>query len=487
MRIGIAGINHETNSYCRDQTTADEFWLVRGDEVHRLAGTATDLGGMLAGCAELGATPVCTLHAGAQPSGIIAADAYERFKEEILVGLDRAGELDAVFLSLHGAGIVDGIDDLEADLSWAVRDLVGHDTPIVAVFDLHGNVSQHMADALSVGLACHEYPHTDFADRGLEAVRLLPGLVRGDLRPTTHVESVPALLPTTTTLFGPAKEVLDYCRSLEEYPGVVDCSFFHGFPYTDTPLVGSHFVVTTDDDADLARRLARDAATFLWDRIETFAPETLSADQAIARAATIEGRPVVINETSDNPGGGAPGDGTHLLRALVDAGTPNACFGFLCDPLSAAAAHAAGVGATVTLDLGGRYDDLHGSPLRVDAYVKALHDGHFPWQRMFRGVDARLGPMARIDVNGLDVIIASNRSQTFDPEVFAQLGVDVLRYDIVALKSSNHFRAGFQDLAAGIVTADTPGLTTHRIEVFPREKAPGPLWPLDPSANYVSA
>ena len=95
--------------------------------------------------------------------------------------------------------------------------------------------------------------------------------------------------------------------------------------------------------------------------------------------------------------------------------------------------------------------------------------------------------MARIDVNGLDVIIASNRSQTFDPEVFAQLGVDVLRYDIVALKSSNHFRAGFQDLAAGIVTADTPGLTTHRIEVFPREKAPGPLWPLDPSANYVSA
>lgn len=484
MRIGVAGISHETNSYCREQTGADAFWTVRGDELHRLVGTATDLGGMLAGCEELGATPVCTLHAGAQPSGVITADAYATFRQEILDRLATAGTLDAVYLSLHGAGVVDGVDDLEGDLAWAVRDLVGPDVPIVAAFDLHGNVTQHMADALSIGLACHEYPHTDLADRGLEAVRLIPGLLRGELEPVTCVETVPVLLPTTTTLFGPAKEVLDHCLALEADDAVIDCSFFHGFPYTDTPLVGAHLMVTTDGDAALARQVARDAATFLWDRIETFVPETRSAEEAIERARAVGQRPVVINETSDNPGGGAPGDGTHLLRAMLDAGVENACFGFLCDPISAAAAHAAGVGATVSLELGGHTDDLHGSPLRVDASVRALHDGSFHWQKMFRGVDARLGPMARLDVDGLDVIVASNRSQTFDPEVFAQVGIDVTRYDLVALKSSNHFRAGFQDLAAAIVTADPPGLTTHRIEVFPRRRAPGPLWPLDPAARY---
>lgn len=484
MRLGIAGISHETNSYCRELTQADEFWTLRGERVQRLAGTATDVGGMLAGCDEIGATPVCTLVAGASPSGVIAAQAYADFKAEILDGLASAGALDAVALSLHGAGVVEGTDDLEGDLACGVRELVGPEVPIVAVFDLHGNVSQRMADALTLMLPCHHYPHTDLAERGLEALRLLPRLVSGELRPVTCVETLPALLPTSTTLFGPAKQVLDHCLELEQRDGVIDCSFFHGFPYTDTPLVGAHLCATTDADPELARRTARDAARFLWERIDSFRPETLGCEQAIERARSIAGSPVVINETSDNPGGGSPGDGTHLLRAMLEARVENACFGFIVDPVSAKAAHAAGVGATVELRLGGRYDALHGAPLRVSAYVKALHDGRFRWQKMLRGVQAGLGPMARLVIGGIDVIVSSNRSQTFDPEVFAQLGIDVMRYALVALKSSNHFRAGFQELAAGIVTADPPGLTTHRIEVFPRKRAPGPLWPLDREARY---
>jgi microcystin degradation protein MlrC len=487
MRIGVAGISHETNSYCRDQTRAEEFWTIRADRLQRLAGTATDVGGMLAGCQEIGATPVCTLVAGANPSGVISASTYADFKREILDDLRDAGALDAVYLSLHGAGVVDGADDLEGDLACAVRDLVGPDMPIVAVFDLHGNVTQRMADALSIMLACHEYPHTDLAERGLEAVRLIPKLLSGELRPVTCVETLPTLLPTTTTLFGPGKEVLDHCLELEAHEAVIDCSFFHGFPYTDTPHVGAHMVATTNGDPELARRIARDAARYLWERIESFEPETLSCKEAIDRALAIEGRPVVINETSDNPGGGSPGDGTHLLRAMLEAKVENACFGFICDPTSAEAAHAAGIGATVELELGGRYDELHGAPLRVSGYVKALHDGRFHWQKMLRGVQAGLGRMARLTIGGIDVIVVSSRSQTFDPEVFRQVGIDVMRYKLVGLKSSNHFRAGFQDLAAGIVTADPPGLTTHRIEVFPRKRAPGPLWPLDPNATYDTA
>lgn len=136
------------------------------------------------------------------------------------------------------------------------------------------------------------------------------------------------------------------------------------------------------------------------------------------------------------------------------------------------------------LMLGGRYDDLHGAPLPVRGYVKSLHDGRITLQSMFKGAPLHLGPMARLQVDGMDVIVASRRSQTFDTEPFLAVGIDVNRYDYVALKSSNHFRAGFQGLARAIVTADPPGLSTHHIEIFPRHRAQRPLWPLDPAASY---
>ena len=136
------------------------------------------------------------------------------------------------------------------------------------------------------------------------------------------------------------------------------------------------------------------------------------------------------------------------------------------------------------MTLGGRYDQLHGAPLHVRAYVKALSDGRLIMQAMFKGAPINLGPMARLVVDGIDVVVASVRSQTFDPEPFLALGIDVRRYRIVALKSSSHFRAGFKDVAGAIVTADPPGLTTHPVEMFPRLQNTGALWPLDARTRY---
>ncbi|MEJ2090360.1 MAG: MlrC C-terminal domain-containing protein, partial [Gammaproteobacteria bacterium] len=200
---------------------------------------------------------------------------------------------------------------------------------------------------------------------------------------------------------------------------------------------------------------------------DRFEPTSLSATEAVAAAMAFDwspsAGPVVIHETSDNCGGGAPGDGTHLLRAMLGAGLPNACFGFVVDPETARQAHEAGVGSTIAVRLGGKTDDLHGEPLTLDVYVRSLHDGRLVLQAMFKGAPLNLGPMARLEPVGsdLDIIVASRRSQTFDPEPFLALGMDVTRYRYVALKSSNHFRAGFQQLAATIITADPPGLTPH--------------------------
>ncbi|MBX3705685.1 MAG: M81 family metallopeptidase [Pseudomonadales bacterium] len=489
MRIALAGISHETNTYCRGLTTTADFYVLRGERLLATTGQESDIGGAVSACLAHGADPIPILYASAQPSATIEQATYAAFRREIVEGLARAGPLDGVVLCLHGAGVVEGIEDLEADLAQAVRTAVGPDVPIAASFDLHGNVSQAMADALDGVFACHHYPHIDLHEVAAEAVACVVGAGGKRTARTIHVEQIPMLMPTTTTFEGPGKRWLEHVLAAESLPGVLDVSWFHGFPYTDVAHPGTSIVVTTQADGPLAHRVARELGRALWAERESFRPTSLDADAAVvaAQAAAAPAGavlPVVINETSDNCGGGAPGDGTHLLRAMLAARLEGACFGFLVDRESAAAAHAAGVGATIDLALGGRYDELHGAPLPVRAYVKALHDGRITLQAMFRGAPLNLGPLARLVVDGMDVIVASRRSQTFDPEPFLAVGIDVRRYRYVALKSSNHFRAGFRDIAGTIVTADPPGLTTHHIEVFPRTRARVPLWPIDPAARY---
>jgi microcystin degradation protein MlrC len=494
MRIALGGLSHETNTYavgCFGLTELDAFEVSREQEIlDRYAGTRTFIGGMLAGAGTLGAEVVPTVFAITQPSGTIARSAYDALKAELLERIEAALPVDAVALEMHGAGVVDGVDDLEGDLASAIRELVGDEVKIVAPLDLHGNITERMAEALDLMLGVHYYPHTDMYERGEEAIAALPALRSGELRPVTHVEHLPMLLPASTTDRHPAKSVNELCWELEREAGVVDCTLFHGFPFTDTPQVGVHVVCTTNGDLALAEKTAKTVASWVWEHREGFRAETETPEIAVRRAMAAaaeapEGKPVVINDTSDNSGGGAPGDSTHLLRAMLDAGVTDAVYGFLFDPEVAAAAHRAGVGATIDVRVGGKHDDLHGEPVPLRVYVKALTDGRFTYTTpMFGGMQASYGPMARLQVDGLDLLVGSARSQTFDTEVFLLHGIDVTRYRIVALKSSNHFRAGFAALASEIITSDSPGLTTQRTEVFDRTKAAGPLWPRDPEAAY---
>jgi microcystin degradation protein MlrC len=327
-----------------------------------------------------------------------------------------------------------------------------------------------------------EYPHVDTFERGREAAFFLRDAAEGRITPVTHVEALPMLLPGAPTAAGPAARVNAACAEQRRRAGLLECAFFHGFPYADAPHAGAAVVATADRDRALARDAARAVAGLVWELRESFRPETLSCDEAITRALACPGRPVVINETSDNPGGGAPGDGTHLLRALVARGVTGACFGIIADPETARRAHAAGVGAKLDVELGGKTDPLHGPPLRALAEVTHLSNGRFTSRAMLAGVELNLGPMARLRVAGVDVLVSSRAQQVFDPEPFRLHGLEPARCEIVALKSSHHFRAGFESLAAAIVTADPPGLTTQRIESFARSRTRRPIWPLDREA-----
>ncbi|HIG43814.1 MAG: M81 family metallopeptidase [bacterium] len=487
MKIAIAGISHETNTYCRGETQLNDFRITRGKKILQQLGMETSTGGALQACIDLGLDAVPVLIAWTQPSGTIALDAYLSMKQEILDGIEEQSPVDGVFLDLHGAGVVNGIEDLEGDLASSIRKLVGEAVPICASFDLHGNITQIMADALDGVFACHQYPHIDMHLRAAEAVQLIVDMLKDNFRPVLHVESVPMLMPTTTTFLGSGKEMLESILAEEDAVDIIDVSWFHGFPYTDIEHVGTHICVTSKGNRESAGDLSRKIARRLWDFRENFRALSLSSDEAVARAQASIDRPVIINETSDNCGGGSPGDGTHLLRSMLDAKLENACFGFIVDASVAEQAHKSGVGTSIDISLGAKYDNLHGTPLELNVYVKALHDGRLTMRAMGKGSQINYGKLARLQVNDMDIIVASHRSQTFDPEPFLAVGIDVTRMDYVALKSSNHFRAGFSELAGTIITADPPGLTTHHIEVFPRSNSREPLWPIDETAAYDPA
>lgn len=489
LRVAVGGLGHETNTYADaslGRTTLDSFLVARGERVAEVGrGRRSYLGGMFAAADELGIEAVPTVWAYAQPSGTIEASAYRTLRDELVRSIAAAAPVAGVCLEMHGGAVAEGVDDVEADLVAAVRRAVG-DVPITATLDLHGNVTDAMAQRIDAMFGTQLYPHTDTFERGHEAMSLVPRLVEGTVRPVTAVEHLPILLPASTTDAGhPAARMNEMCAKIEEHPQVLDCTVFHGLPQADTPWNGVHVVVTTDGDRDLADKAAGMVAGWVWQHRGDFLPEMTSPVAAVREAAAADG-PVVINETSDNPGGGAPGDGTHLLRAMLDAGLEDACFAMVCDPDTVRRAVAMGVGAEVDVRLGGRHDDLHGPPVEANAYVHSLSDGKVTLRapEAFAGVTFALGPMCRLRIGGVDVVVSSLPSQTFDPEVFLLHGIDVTRYRTIGLKGGQHFRSAFAGVTDRFLTADGPGLTSLRVDAFPRTRATRPLWPIDPAAAY---
>ncbi|MBB4665131.1 microcystin degradation protein MlrC [Conexibacter arvalis] len=492
LRVAVGGIVHETNTFIPRPTTLATLraadWLAGERLVAAYRGTGTELGGMLAAAERLGLEAVPAVYVAAEPGGLVSAEAYAAAAGALLDALAAAGPLDAVCLALHGAGVADGVDDLEGDLLARVREQVGPSVPVLATLDLHTNLTAAMVAHATALVPCLRYPHVDFEACGERAVELAAGCARGELRPVTAARSVPLLTPPTATDGGVGAELRAAAEAWRERPGVLHAAYLHGFPFTDVPAVGAAALVVADGDAALAEQGADALADELWRRRERLPVERPDAAAAVAAAlravATGEnGRPVVLAEVSDNPGGGAPGDGTRLLRAMVAAELPDACFGFLCDEAAAAAAHAAGEGARIALRLGGASGPAAGEPLAVEAEVVRLTDGRFrALHPMERGRQVDLGPSALLRIGTVEVIVASGRTQTLDEAIFALHGVDVARRAVVALKSSAHYRAWFAPRASAVIEADTGGATSAAVERLGHRRLRRPVWPLDPDA-----
>lgn len=484
MKILIGEITHETNTFSEVKTTVESFkqweWLHRAEIIKRHRGVRDYLGGMIDRAEEIGIEIVPAFAANAMPSGIITSETYERLVLELINGMKEAGEFDAVCLALHGAGVAEGIDDLEGAVLSAVRGVIGYDIPVVVTLDLHGNITDQMVKEADVLLGVNFYPHVDAYERGIEAIDITKQILLGEVQPKMSLKKLPLLIPTSTTNLSPAKDINQLCWAREEQDAVLDCTFFHGFPYTNIPEVGVTVLTVTNNDQELADHTSLEIAEAIWNMREQFFPHIDSPEEGIQKALALNGAPIVMNETSDNPGGGTPGDGTHLLSAMLKADLENACFGFIYDPQVADIAHEQGAGAVIEVSLGGKTDDLHGEPVKIKAYVKSLTDGVFIQSSpMGKGRKVDLGKSARLVVGGLDIVVCSKRSQTLDEQIFLLHGIDVTTYKIVALKSSQHFRAGFEPLAHSIISVDSPGLSSFNLHSFHHTRLSGAVYPFE--------
>jgi microcystin degradation protein MlrC len=467
-RIAIGGFLHESHSFAPRPTTYPDFvqpggfpGLVHGPAlIAAVRDTSVPIAGAIAATQGEDVRLVPLVWCIANPAGPVQDQAFERIAALICaplsVALDEA-PLDGVYLDLHGAALVDSFPDAEGELLRRVRAIVGPDVPITISLDPHANLTRQMVDLADAAVPFRTYPHVDMRAAGAQAMRLLLTRIARGAAWARSFRQLDFWVPlgSQCTLVPPMQDVMTERAARAQHNGIVELAFCFGFPYADFADCGVGIAAYAETQA-MADEAVDAFAGFIEARESTFVADTLPADAAVARAMAAARGPVLIADTQDNPGGGGHGDTTGLLAELVRQGAAGALMCLINDADSAAACHAAGEGATVSLSLGGKSD---GVPLACEAKVLRVTDGRFTLTGpMGAGNPANLGPSALIEIApGVQVIVVSRKMQALDQAIIRHVGIEPVDCRIIALKSSVHFRADFTPIAAEIIVALAPG------------------------------
>lgn len=497
MRILVAGFQHETNSFAPSPTTYEDFVrggafpaLTRGANVLGLRDINIPVGGFIRAM-EKKAELLPVLWAGATPAAHVTRDAFERIAGEI-VSAAAQQKPDAIYLDLHGAMYCEHLDDGEGELLARLRTVVGPRVPVVASLDLHANVTARMLDAADALTAYRTYPHVDMAETGDRAAFLMWRVMERSNALYRAQRRIPFLIPLNAmcSLVDPARSV--YARmAAAERDGGLSLSFTPAFPAADFPECGP--MVWGYGEKGLVEREVARMADDIVAREAEWVVRLLEPEEAVRTAMRIaEGasRPVVIADTQDNPGGGGDSDTTGMLRALISCGAQDAAIGLMVDPAAAAAAHAAGAGAEITIGLGGHSGVPGDAPLHATYRVEQLSDGYCRYDGpMMHGKESHVGPSARLSLGGVQIVVSSHKDQMLDRNLYRMAGVEPEKMKILVNKSSVHFRADFQPIAEAVLVAKAPGPLLADPADYPwtRLKPGMRLRPLGPTFKGVAA
>ena len=488
MKFFIAHFATETNTFAAAPTGLGDFegiGIFHGDASRRdPEGTGSFLR-FLRGLIEADGGEVveslCTL---AQPGGRTVRHVYEALRDEILADLRAALPVDAVQLLLHGAMAAEGYDNCEGDLAARIRDIVGPDVAVGIELDLHCHFTRQLHAAADVVIAFKEYPHTDTEERGRELYRLLSDTVARRVRPVTAVFDC-KMMGLWHTTREPMRGFVARMGEAEREPGVLSVSLGHSFPWGDVPEAGAKLWVVTDNDPDLARAVAERLGREFWSLRERSGPEVVGIDDALddahghalAAAADVApgGGPVVLADISDNPGGGAAGDSTFILRRLIERGIANVALGAIWDLGAVHICRSAGVGAQLDLRVGGKCGPASGQPVDLRVTVRAVVANH---SQGALGARERLGDCVWVEAaNGLHLLLSSIRTQTYGTDAFTGIGIDLVDKAFVVVKSTQHFYADFAPLARKVYYVSTPGAMDFDFAAIPYRLFPLDHWP----------
>ncbi len=488
---------HESNTFSRVPTTFDKFEARNcffGEEALAARGNAnTEIAGFLETAREHGWNVIHTVSAAANPGGPVTRDAFERLAGCIVAAAhEHRDRLDGIALGLHGAMVTDFCDDGEGELLTRLRTVVDPALPIAITLDLHANVSRAMCTLANIIVSYQTYPHVDMRRTGRQAADVLQRAMAGHIRPVTIRARRPMLGEASggRTDLGPMPGWLARSRTYEQQPDVFAVSINAGFSHADIPEMGPTVLVTCQGDMATHRQFANGIADEIWDTRHQAVNHYYTVDEAaaICTGHAAGGGPIVVADYSDNPGGGAYGDSTNLLAALLKEGVRNACFGPMVDPATVAALQGVESGQPVHMMLGGKTDaSMGGGPLRLTGTLTLKSDGRYVGDGpMIGGLRRSWGPTAVVRVDGMDILVVTHAGQMWDLQQFKAFGIDPAAYAVVALKSAQHFRAAFEPIASRVILCDSGALCGPDRRAMPYSKVARPVFPLDQDMDIAA-
>ncbi len=473
----------ESNTFSPVKTCYEDFGILFGREaLTRHERARTEMGGFITALRAAGREiePVCA--GWAVTAGRVRRADFRRMVDEFGARLQALRRPEALLLALHGAMAAEGTDDADGAILERARSVLGPDIPIVVTLDLHANVTRAMVRLASAIAGYRTYPHIDLYETGVRGARLALKILAGRLKPAMGFAKLPLIVPAenSQTTSGPMGRLVERAAA-ERHEAIEEVSIFPVQPWLDVEEMGCSVVVVTNHDADRAERLADALASGFWQTREEFDVELIPPVEAIARALEVRGGPAVLSESSDSTGSGSPGDSTGLLRPLLAAHLSEPAAIFLVDPQAVAAAIEAGVGNTVAVRAGGRFDRKHSRPVKVSGRVHLISDGRWtPRGRGYNsGIECSMGRAAVVIAGQVHILVAERTTMTVDPELYRSHGIEPRRMKIVAVKSPNGFRAEYERFAKAIFLVDTPGVSTANLKTLPFRRIPRPIWPLD--------
>jgi microcystin degradation protein MlrC len=492
QKFVVAMMMHETNTFSPLPTPIESF-ARRGDlrgaaAIAGARGTNTPLGGFVDLVEEIGAEFVVPMAGNANPSGLVTNAAFDEMSGAIVEAV--AAGCDGVMLALHGAMVTETYDDGEGELLRRIR-AVAPDTPIAVGLDFHTQMTEAMARGATIITGYRTYPHIDMAETSRRAGRTLLRMLAGEVDPKIVWDSRPIMSSTLvhTPSREPMKSLMAMAELAEDMGTVLNASVFGGFPQADIPHLALSAVVVCDGKTHEGELLLARILDQAWEQREGFLFHAEPLADQIARAKTLGSGapgagPIILADHGDNTASGGTQDVMSVIEEAIAQGLTDVAAGPICDPGCVAQMIAAGVGAEVTLDLGGKVDmpamGLKARPLRITGRVKAITDGTFTVTGpMATGAVIRMGRTAVLDTGAMQIVVSEQRSEPFDLGCFTHCGIDPTRKRYVLIKSRQHFRAGFEPIARHIVMCDGDGCTASDLALFDYRNVRRPLYPFD--------